>query len=256
MNQPTISIITVAYNNLKGLKKTVDNIRQLTHADFEHVIVDGLSTDGSIDYLNTLEIKNTKWVSEKDNGIYDAMNKGIKMCNGNWIIFMNAGDIFNSNSILTEIKLPQEPAILYGNSMVSYETGFSRLMVAKPLNSIWKGLPFSHQSVLMHKDLISTGFNLSLKYCADFEILYQLFLSNIPVTNTELTIANITAGGISDSKRYLATKEVYNIGQKLKPQLKLHIYFIPKIIISFFVVKLKVMLPKSWQHKLYKAKYK
>lgn len=256
MNQPIISIITVTYNNLNGLKKTVENISQLPQSNIEHIIVDGKSTDGSVDYLYNIDLKHTLWTSEEDKGIYDAMNKGIKLCKGNWLIFMNAGDIFNSSKILEDVTLPEEPAVLYGNCLIDYETGFSRLMSAKPLNSFWKGLPFSHQTVIMHKSFLKTGFELSYRYCADYALIYKLFLEQIPFINTHKEIANISAGGVSDNKRYLATAEVYKIGKNLNSKIKLHFYFIPKIISSFFIVKFKSILPKNWQNKLYKVKYK
>ena len=256
MKQATISIITITFNNLCGLKSTVESVQALDYESIEHIIIDGKSTDGSVDYLTGIHNKNFKWISEPDKGIYHAMNKGLKLVVNNWVIFMNAGDLFHDKNTLSNIKFPENPAVMYGNTQVLYETGFSRLMTIKPLSYFWKALPFSHQSVIVHQALLKNGFDTAYTYCADFAVLYGLYQANTPFINTKITLANVSAGGVSDHKRYLATKEVYQISQKTSPSFKKHFYFIPKIIASFVVVKLKTILPKGWQNTLYKLKYR
>ena len=97
------SIITVTRNNLPGLKRTHDSLKiQICH-DFEWVVVDGASTDGTPDYLRTT---GAIWVSEPDSGLYDAMNKGLGNAVGDYIVFMNAGDLFAAPDVLDKIKSP------------------------------------------------------------------------------------------------------------------------------------------------------
>jgi len=97
-----ISIITINYNNLIGLEKTLRSVEAQTYRDFEHIIIDGGSTDGSKEFIE----KNAKsfgyWVSEQDKGIYNAMNKGIQKANGAYLLFLNSGDHFYGNSVLEE----------------------------------------------------------------------------------------------------------------------------------------------------------
>ena len=100
-NNPLISIVTVVYNGKVFLEETILSIINQTYKNIEYIIIDGGSTDGTVDIIKKYENKISYWISEKDNGIYDAMNKGIKKSTGEWINFMNAGDLFNDNNVLT-----------------------------------------------------------------------------------------------------------------------------------------------------------
>jgi cellulose synthase/poly-beta-1,6-N-acetylglucosamine synthase-like glycosyltransferase len=98
-NKPLISIITVVYNGEKFLEETIKSVINQTYDNVEYIIIDGGSSDGTIDIIKKYEDYIDYWVSEKDNGIYDAMNKGIDLATGIWINFMNAGDLFFDNTI-------------------------------------------------------------------------------------------------------------------------------------------------------------
>ena len=108
-----LSIITINYNNAAGLKKTLDSVASQTCTDFEHIIVDGASTDGSVDiireYENTLAsclsplASRLKWLSESDTGVYNAMNKGIKLAKGEYLLFLNSGDYLVEESVLDKV---------------------------------------------------------------------------------------------------------------------------------------------------------
>ena len=94
-----ISIITATYNSAKTINDTIKSVLCQTNKDFEYIIVDGNSSDNTVDIINQYESVITKWVSEPDKGIYDAMNKGIKMASGEWLIMMNAGDYFFQSTV-------------------------------------------------------------------------------------------------------------------------------------------------------------
>ena len=94
LNNIKVSIIVVTLNNLKGLKKTLSSCQKQQIINNEVIVIDGASTDGTVAYLNSFSELNNSWVSEKDHGIYNAMNKGLSYAKGKWIIFMNAGDVF------------------------------------------------------------------------------------------------------------------------------------------------------------------
>jgi glycosyltransferase involved in cell wall biosynthesis len=98
------SIITVNYNNKKGLKKTIESVMCQSFRDFEHIIIDGGSTDGSVDVLREYDEHITYWISEKDNGIYNAMNKGIAKSTGEYLNFMNSGDCFYDADVLAKVN--------------------------------------------------------------------------------------------------------------------------------------------------------
>lgn len=105
------SIITINYNDKEGLKRTVVSVLNQTHTDYEFIIIDGGSTDGSVDVIQKYEDDITYWVSEKDNGIYHAMNKGVAKAQGEYCIFMNSGDCFHSSNVLESVSKYQEDII-------------------------------------------------------------------------------------------------------------------------------------------------
>ncbi len=258
MDTYRISIITITFNNLSGLKDTVNSVIKQDNCNYELIIIDGLSSDGTNEYLNSLNHDNFKKVSEKDNGIYDAMNKGINLAKGEWIIFMNAGDTFNSKYVLKDFILNDfKDDLIYGNCIIKYNTGIKRVSVPKPLNQLWKGMSFSHQSVFVRSNLMkSKRFNTKYKYCADFDFIFSLYFDNRNFHYWNYSISNIEAGGISDDKRYLATKEVLQVNQKINPSFKNYLYFVPNIIWGFLVVKIKSILPKKMVKKMTELKYK
>ena len=158
------SIITVVYNAKEVLEKTVQSIQHQTYKDFEHIIVDGGSTDGTLEYIESLKFDNLKFISEKDNGIYDAMNKGIRLSSGEYLLFLNAGDNFASHSILHAIvnkikSKKNKPQIIYGGANVYSEEG-KLLTTLKPLNFTKNNLnkyatrTVCHQSIFVNKDSI------------------------------------------------------------------------------------------------------
>ena len=98
------SIITVNYNNQEGLRRTIESVIHQTYRDFEFILIDGGSTDGSVDVLKEYDKQITYWISEKDNGIYNAMNKGIAKATGDYLNFMNSGDCFYDNNVLEKVS--------------------------------------------------------------------------------------------------------------------------------------------------------
>lgn len=130
-----LTIITINYNNFLGLKKTFDSVFSQTDAEFEYIVIDGGSTDGSIDKIKDHSKTIDYWVSEPDNGIYNAMNKGIARATGKYLLFLNSGDIFTNEVTLKfclgYIKNNPENDIYYGNMLVSNH-------FILPENSLWK----------------------------------------------------------------------------------------------------------------------
>lgn len=111
-----LSIITVVYNEAETISRTLNSIYEQTYKDFEHIIIDGASTDGTVDVINQNIQKNTIFISEKDTGIYNAMNKGIKLAKGEYLLFLNGGDsLHNSNSLADAIAQLENIDILVGS---------------------------------------------------------------------------------------------------------------------------------------------
>ena len=116
---PKISIITINYNNLEGLKRTMESVVNQTWREFEYIVIDGGSTDRSAAYIASQSENIDYWVSEPDNGIYNAMNKGIAKATGEYLLFLNSGDSFYDANVLQNVSnfFNNDLSIIYGNSV-------------------------------------------------------------------------------------------------------------------------------------------
>jgi len=176
----TFSVITVVKNDLKGLIKTYDSLFFQSYNNFEWIVIDGESIDGTKEYLNSLHINNLNFLSEKDTGIYDAMNKGIELANNDYLLFLNAGDIlnsFDSLSLVTNYLFKYEVEVLFCgvNQFLNSDIKIYR----KPLNmrnGIFKGLPGHHQGTFYSKSILN-----KIKYdtkviSADYKIIAEIYI--------------------------------------------------------------------------------
>ena len=118
-----ISIITINYNDKVGLKKTIESVINQTWRDFEFIVIDGGSTDGGKEILEQNSDKIDYWVSESDNGIFNAMNKGIKVATGDYLLFLNSGDWFYSSNVISDVEkiIDGSVDIYYGNAVFKFE---------------------------------------------------------------------------------------------------------------------------------------
>lgn len=258
-----ISIITVTFNNLNGLKKTIESCSHLNPCPLELIIIDGGSTDGSSAYLESIKQIPTfsiKIHSEKDSGIYDAMNKGVKIASGEWIVFMNAGDTFYEDDSFKKVEdLLQNKNIsaFYGDSEISYPH-FSRIQKALPTN-FWKSIPFVHQSFYCKRELlIQYPFNTNYKLCADYDFYIWLVSSGKNIQKTDIILSNNAAGGKSDVMRAKASMEKLAIYNNYYPNsgFSISLFFYleyGKGIVSIFI---KRILPNSFIEFITKLKYR
>ena len=176
---PKISVITVVFNAAATILQTAEAVFKQTYPNLEYIIIDGGSTDGTLEIIKKIEPKLAYWVSEKDNGIYDAMNKGITASNGDWIIFIGADDVFYNNEVLSKIFIetidkPHSIDFIYGDVLLKSKKkifGGSRTydeLISRNIN---------HQSRFYRKNIFSkTGsFNLKYKILADYELNLRIF---------------------------------------------------------------------------------
>lgn len=240
-----ISIITITFNNKNGLRKTLDSIRNQSSDQYELIVVDGLSTDDSHKVICEYEDIISIYLSERDNGIYDAMNKGISLCNSDYIIFMNAGDVFLNSNVLFSItqSLDYESKSIYvGSYICRTEYGVDKMVLPNIGDNY--DMPTSHQAMILPyvKDL---SYDLKYRICADYN-LFCFLRNKFPVIKLELVIALTEGGGVSDKRWYMALKEKYKINVfyqgKIKSIfnffIKLQIEFIKKILRSFLSRKI------------------
>lgn len=232
---PKISIITVCYNASKTIEKTLDSVRRQTYSNIEHIIIDGASKD------NTLEIvKKYSHIaavySEKDKGIYDAMNKGIEKATGDYLWFLHADDqIFADNTLELAMQNHQNEDFIYGKAMLVNEQGIERPLEERKAhpnakNLSWKtmidGMVICHQAMLVKRN-IAPKYDLQYSIAGDLEWVITLLKKTNSVRDTGLYFCRFVEGGASTQHRKKALQQRFDI-------LKRHFG----------------LLPTFWQHLL------
>lgn len=216
------SIITVCYNAEKEIEKTIKSVLEQSCRDYEYIIVDGKSSDGTLllcnKYQSEFQRKNIKFriVSGKDNGIYDAMNKGYLLAEGQWITFLNAGDTYCSNIILEYLKksiLPEDD-VVYGDTIVRYDgkkKSLYKLNQCPELKEIENRMIMCHQSVLIKRDNMNRQFNTKYRISADYDMILGLYLDNRNFHYLHSPICIYQLDGISERDSILLRKEACEI---------------------------------------------
>ena len=253
----SFSIIVVSLNTKKDLLKTINSINTQTFKNYELIVIDGNSKDGTINEIKKIKKKNFRYVIEKDKGIYDAMNKGIRKSKAKWIIFLNSGDIFYSKKTLSKIFeiSSVNKDIIYGNTIIK-NNKLKYLSNAQNFSTNQIIMPFCHQSSIVKKKIISKfKFDLNYKLSSDFNFFYKCFIAGKSFFKIEEILSVIKAGGLSDMNR----QGVYNENIKIllkynKPNLLIKIYYlkIKQYIIDF----IKYIIPNNLIFFFLKIKYK
>lgn len=202
-NPIKLTIVIATFNAAKTLKTALESVRNLTYNDWECLIVDGVSTDETLRIIENYEHNDTRFrhISEKDNGVYDAFNKGWKYAHGEWIYYLGADDTLTSQGMeqLMNIaeKVDNNIGVVTGGVIRISQDGSHRKMITK-------GFVGSHQSMVMKKSVLEqmNGFDLNYNILADFDLFIRLKNSNYDVTNTDIMIAYFNAGGMSEKVKY------------------------------------------------------
>ncbi|WP_340111699.1 glycosyltransferase family 2 protein [Maribellus mangrovi] len=240
---PKISIITVVFNGVQFIESTIRSVIGQNYPNFEYLIIDGKSTDGTVDLIKKYEDNIGFWVSEPDQGIYDAMNKGLKKATGDFVLFMNAGDAFYEKNTLSKIPFEQHPNadIFYGETVIIDENTGEELGLRRkklPIDLDWKhykkGMVACHQSSLVRKN-IAGEYNTEYKLSADIDWVIRALKKSRETVFTQTIVARFLNGGVSRKQQKNSLKERFNIMRK---------YFgLPQTIIShigFFIESLAI----------------
>jgi len=250
---PLFSIITVVLNGEKYLEQTIKSVVGQNFSNFEYLIIDGGSTDGTLDIIKKYESQIDHWISEPDNGIYDAMNKGLRLAKGEVVNFLNCGDFYLNNKVLELI------AHKFQNSRVDFVTTRAVMvdlngkaihrgkreivssLVATKLKSV------SHQAIFYKKSLHGKfgKYSEDLKILADTKFILKLFKNKIPFDSVDKKLIACRTGGVSsDPKAALERKKVYDeiFGKDIFNYLLYLKYFLRKTYLGrvFFEQYLKL----------------
>lgn len=217
------SVITICRNNLSGLKLTYKSIYNQTFADYEWLVIDGASDDGTVEYLNNVRNVNIRFISEPDKGLYDAMNKGIRMASGDFMVFMNSGDMFMSQDTLqivsVEIDKNAKTVMVYGDALDFEPVGKTHYRKARNHNSIARGMFTQHQSMFFAR--LNNGsqpfYDINYKLSADYQFIIKylkLEQKGFKIIKLNLPLSRFELGGLNESRRYQALKEDFSIRRK------------------------------------------
>ncbi|MBA7518376.1 hypothetical protein ES705_10446 [subsurface metagenome] len=259
LKYPLVSVITVVKNGERYLEETIQSIISQTYDNVEHIIIDGGSTDNTLNIIQKYENKIDYWISEGDEGIYDGMNKGIDLAKGEWINFMNAGDKFYENNTIEKIFVGNDynnDDFIYGDYKIVYNPKFSRIQKAGEIKNLWKGMVFSHQSLFARCEVFKKyKFNINNKIGADFEFIYNCYINKYKFYNLHFPAAVNLAGGLSDRDRLGSILSRWSTVNKFSRNFKVDVYYFILFCNTLIKVCIKKVLPAKIYNLLLKGKY-
>jgi len=259
-----ISIITVCYNADKTIKKTLESVLNQTINKLEYIIIDGKSNDSTIKIVKDYKDKflNKGWdfqyLSEADNGIYDAMNKGVKLASGDYIYFLNSDDLLhdhevlvNAESTITKFDFPK--IMSYLNNIVDEDLDICVCNERRPVSLLTKTMVFCHQGLIAKRSLFNTigYFDTRFRIYADWDWILRAHLRGVDITLSNDIIADFHTGG--ESWQNLHILEKHYVRQKNKVYLWIDTRFIYDIVVAIprlTLWKISKMLPKSLSTRL------
>ena len=251
------SIIVVSLNTKIDLIKTLNSIFKQKYKKYEIIVIDGLSTDGSIEYIKKLKNKNICKIISRDKGIYDAMNKGIKKAKNKWTIFLNSGDTFYNSFTLLNVKklIEKKPNsdLIIGKNVLADE--IKSMTKFKEMDENTTHSVFSHQSIYFKTQLLKKrNFDIKFKIAADFDLLKYFYKKKFVFGYCDNILSISKPRGISDEMRFIAHKEFYLICKKYnKDKLLTLKYYLTLIYISF-TKTVKIFFPNIKEILLIKFK--
>jgi glycosyltransferase involved in cell wall biosynthesis len=238
--RPLVSIITIVFNNVSGIEKTIQSILSQSFKNFEYIIIDGGSSDGTLDIIKKYEDKIDFWISEADKGIYDAMNKGMKYSMGTYLWFMNSGDLIESPSVLENISWTEKADLYYGETNLIDNSGKvlgtrTELTTRKlPAQMTWKdmihGMVVSHQSFIVKKE-IAPFYDTAYRYSSDIDWVIKCLKGSRKIVNVNAVLSRYLIGGFSIQNNRASLKERFRIYRKY--------YGLPATILSHILIVIR-----------------
>lgn len=256
---PLITIITVSYNAENDIERTIKSVIRQTYQNIEYIIIDGGSSDKTVDIIKKYEGKINLWVSEPDEGIYDAMNKGVKLAKGQWINFMNAGDSFETKNIVKELFANNyiNADLIYGDTYFkNSSTGERKLIKAKELETLWMAINFNHNSLFSRVECLKEfPFDINYKIVSDSKFVIECYINKKIFYNAGLPINEYISGGFADQNSIMRTVErwklVSDYGLNSKESINEH-YFMRLKNDKFYKDNWSVFKKPYWLKKLMK----
>lgn len=220
MFQPKLTVITIVFNNVRDIERTVLSVLNQHYPNIEYLVIDGASTDGTLEVLKNYEGRLAKLISEKDKGIYDAMNKGLSLASGDYVLFMNSGDeIYNVDTVEQVFNSSADADIYYGETEMFDDNWISlgQRRHKAPETFTWKGFQYgmsiSHQAIYIRTTLIEP-YDLQYKLSADIDWIIKAAKKAKKIVNTRIYVAKYLVGGMSKKKHRQSLIERFHIFSK------------------------------------------
>lgn len=221
-NTPVLSVITVCFQAKASVQATFASLLAQTWTDFEYLVVDGGSTDGTKELLEASAPAFSqagvrfRWRSEPDRGIYDAMNKGVRMAAGEWLLFLNAGDLLADAQVLARVfAAPANAGILYGDTICIYQ-GQKKLYPALPLSRLSREMAFCHQSAFVKRALLrGQPYDITYKVCADHHFFLSMYLRGEIFAYLPFPVSVYEISGYSDQNKFRSHREQHRMQKEL-----------------------------------------
>ena len=217
MFQPKLSVITVVRNAVRDIERTMLSVLNQTYPHIEYLVIDGGSTDGTVALIEKYKGRIAKIISEKDAGIYDAMNKGLVLASGDYVLFMNAGDeIYAPDTVVNIFATQSEGDIYYGETEM-YSTKWESLGQRRhcsPEKFDWRsfkyGMNISHQAIYVKRSL-AQPYDLKYHFSSDIDWIIKVAKKATCIVNTHKYVAKYMIGGVSKKNHFESLKERFLI---------------------------------------------
>ncbi len=244
MHKPTLSIITIVYNNVRDIERTMLSVLNQSYAHIEYIVVDGASSDGTLKVIQRYQDRLSNLVSEKDAGIYDAMNKGLALANGDYVLFMNSGDeLYASDTVENVFSTAPDADIYYGETEMYNEAwqSIGKRRHSVPEKFTWKsfrfGMTISHQAIYIRRTL-TEPYDRQYELSADID--WILTAAKKAKTSVKVSgyVAKYLVGGMSKKRHQQSLKERFAIFMKhygVLPNLFNHVVIAAKL--SFYYLR-------------------
>ena len=228
---PKVSIITVVYNGITHLEQTILSVIGQSYDNIEYIIIDGGSTDGTVELIKKYEDKIAYWVSEPDGGIYDAMNKGITQASGEIVGLINADDWYELDAVAKVLEAFQttDADVVHGSMQILQENGTGFVKgVEKDLRKLKKGMLLNHPTVFVKRSLYETYgmFDTSYRIVADWEMMVRWWLKDVKFVGVSETLANFRMGGVSSEHLKKSFKEKRRVRSEHKMNNLIDWYYV------------------------------
>ncbi|GHV42926.1 glycosyl transferase [Spirochaetia bacterium] len=262
-NMPLVTVITVVYNGGKTLEETILSVINQTYKNIEYIIIDGASKDNTLEIIKKYDDKIDYWISETDEGIYYAMNKGIDLATGEYINFMNSGDSFYDCDVVLSfishiMNVDDNIAVFYGNTEVLFKSGHNKIITPPQIiNGKMDRMKFGHQSSFTKLCIIkSRKFDTKYKIIADFDFFKFLYINKFIFHYVPIIISKYpTDGGISYDNPGKLLFEQYEINGYLNRRIN-YISCFFEIIYTMLKNILKGVIPISLLNQYRDRKFK